>query len=56
MKAWQIQVNAMKKVKQSKSDEKFRKLNERHYGRIYRVSARVLFGEGELAADVVQEV
>ena len=36
--------------------EAFAELLERHYDRIYRVSARVLFGEGELAADVAQEV
>lgn len=36
--------------------EAFAELLERHYDRIYRVSARVLFGEGELAADVTQEV
>lgn len=36
--------------------EAFAELLERHYDRIYRVSARVLFGEGDLAADVAQEV
>ena len=36
--------------------EAFAALLERHYDRIYRVSARVLFGEAELAADVAQEV
>ncbi len=36
--------------------EAFGELLERHYDRIYRVSARVLFGESELAADVTQEV
>ena len=36
--------------------EAFTELLERHYDRIYRVSARVLFGETELAADVAQEV
>lgn len=36
--------------------EAFAELLERHYDRIYRVSARVLFGESELAADVAQEV
>ncbi len=36
--------------------EAFAELLERHYDRIYRVSARVLFGESELAADVAQDV
>lgn len=36
--------------------EAFAELLERHYNRIYRVSARVLFGESELAADVAQDV
>ncbi len=36
--------------------EAFAELLERHYDRIYRVSARILFGENELAADVAQEV
>lgn len=38
------------------NSEAFAELLERHYDRIYRVSARVLFGENELAADVAQEV
>lgn len=36
--------------------EAFAELLERHYDRIYRVSARVLFGESDMAADVAQEV
>ena len=36
--------------------EAFAELLERHYDRIYRVSARILFGESDLAADVAQEV
>ena len=36
--------------------EAFAALLERHYDRIYRVSARVLFGESDLAADVAQDV
>ncbi len=38
------------------NSEAFAELLERHYDRIYRVSARVLFGESELAADVAQDV
>ncbi len=36
--------------------EAFAELLERHYDRIYRISARALFGESELAADVAQDV
>ena len=36
--------------------EAFAELLDRHYDRIYRISARVLFGESELAADITQEV
>ena len=36
--------------------ETFAELLKRHYDRIYRVSACVLFGESELAADTAQDV